>query len=303
MTPKTTPLSAYIALFVTTVLWGSAYIFMKMALDYVAPFWLLTFRFGSAAICLWIVFFKKLHDLTKSTLRIGFFSGCLIFGDFAFFTTGLQFTTASKSSFIVAAYVVLIPLVYWLIHRQRPSTNSVLGCIICLLGLSIILFNDFSTISSGDFITMISCICHAFQVVLISATIKHEDPAAINIVQMTTCALLALITAMILEPFPHYVPMTNVLSILYLGIFATMICYLLSAYGQQYVHTSTASIIMSGECIIGCLFGVVFMGDPISWKIFLGAALIFIALIISEKKPKSEFNKTALPHSSAINDV
>ena len=79
-----------------------------------------------------------------------------------------------------------------------------------------------------------------------------------------------------------------ILSLLYLGIFSTMIGFLLQNVGQKYLTPNTSSILLSFESVFGLAFSVIFLGDPLTAKLLLGCAMMFGAVIISEYKPKKK---------------
>ena len=54
--------------------------------------------------------------------------------------------------------------------------------------------------------------------------------------------------------------------------------------GIKYVQPSHASLLMSTEAFFGCIAGILFLGEPLSWRIVLGGLLILAAMIVSETK-------------------
>ena len=77
-----------------------------------------------------------------------------------------------------------------------------------------------------------------------------------------------------------------ILGLLYLGIFSTMIGFLLQNVGQKYLSPNTSSILLSFESVFGLVFSVIFLGDPVTVKLLAGCMLMFGAVILSEYKPK-----------------
>lgn len=270
------------ALLLSSLLWGAAYVVMKSSLDSITPFYLLGMRFGLSAIVLCMVFYKKVRHISKKVWKNGAFMGILLYIEFLFFTLGLQYTTATKSSFIIGAYVILIPLVYFIVNRRRPGMNSVIASFVCLVGLAFVMLDGVTGMNKGDLITCISSVGYAFHIVLTTKYVKNEDPIALNIVQILVAGVLALVVAMIVEPVPTSFSIREGSNLAYLAIGGTILPYLLSVYGQKYTKTTTAAILLSFESVFGCILAILILGDTLTLRFVIGATLILSSFIVSE---------------------
>ncbi len=273
---------AVLALFLSTILWGSAGVIMKLSLNSLGPYYLLALRFVMAALILLLIFIKRIPHIPFRTWRLGGFLGILLYFEFLFFTVGLQHTTASKSSFIIGAYVVLIPLAYVIVNRHLPAKSSIIAAFVCLIGVAVVLLDDWSAVNIGDLIVFMSSACYAFHVVLTGRLVKTQDPITINIVQITVAAVAAALVAPRMESFPKFVSGSTFAAIVYLAIAATICPYLLSVYGQKYTKTTTAAVILSFECVVGCIAAVLIIHDTLSWRVVLGACIMVASFLITE---------------------
>ena len=275
---------AIIALFTSTILWGSAGVVMKVSLNNIGPFYLLAFRFLAAAIILLGIFLKRVPKISKRTWKIGGLIGILLYLEFLFYTLGLQYTTASKSSFIIGAYVILVPIAYLLVNQKSPAQSSIVAAFVCMIGVGFVVLDDWDAINIGDLIVGLSAICYAFHVVLTARLVKGHDPIDVNIVQITSAALCAIIMAPCMETFPSQIQQETIISIVYLAIAATICPYLLSVYGQKYTKTTTAAVILSFECVVGCIAAVLVLNDKLTQKMILGAFIMVASFLITEVK-------------------
>ena len=73
-----------------------------------------------------------------------------------------------------------------------------------------------------------------------------------------------------------------VLSMLYLGVFSSMICFSLQNIGLKYVQSSLASLFLSFESVFGVLFSTIFLHEALTLKMTVGCVLIFCAIVIAE---------------------
>ena len=99
---------AIFALFLAAFTWGSAFCVLKDTLENVSPIWLLAFRFLLAGIIMTLVCIPRMKKMSIRTLKRGIIMGIVLYFEFLFFTVGLQYTTSSKSSFIIGSYVAIL---------------------------------------------------------------------------------------------------------------------------------------------------------------------------------------------------
>ena len=87
------------AILLTAIIWGSAFVVLKSALDYVTPIYLMAFRFSLAALGMGLIFHKRLANVDKATLCRGAVLGVALALGYGIQTVGLQYTTAGKNAF------------------------------------------------------------------------------------------------------------------------------------------------------------------------------------------------------------
>ena len=96
---------ASIVLAVVALVWGTTYAVIKDTLSVVQPFSLMMFRFSFSALILSLMYLKKIKTIKGVDLKMGIIIGIFMFLAFYFLIVSIRFTTASKFSFIVGAYV------------------------------------------------------------------------------------------------------------------------------------------------------------------------------------------------------
>ena len=160
---------AIFALFLAAFTWGSAFCVLKDTLENVSPIWLLAFRFLLAGIIMTLVCIPRMKKMSIRTLKRGIIMGIVLYFEFLFFTVGLQYTTSSKSSFIIGSYVAILPLIYWVIRGKKPQRADILAALVCIVGLGFILLGSFDGVNKGDLISLLSAVCYA-----IRTPLRHE---------------------------------------------------------------------------------------------------------------------------------
>ena len=268
-----------------TIIWGFAFVVVKNSLDYVPPLYMMAFRFTIASVVLALLFLPKFKHLDKSTFFHGMILGIFLFAAYAFQTVGLQFTTAGKNAFLTTTYVMMVPFLNWFFHKSKPSWNCVLAAIIALIGIGLLsLQGDFS-MNRGDVLTIICGFFFAVHIIFISRYTQTQDPVLLTILQLAFSALFSWIFAPFTDgrfPLQETLRADVIVSMLYLGLFSTLLCFLLQNVCQKYLRASTTSLLLSFESVFGVIFSIIFLKEILTAKMIVGCVLIFFALVLSE---------------------
>ncbi|MCY6370802.1 DMT family transporter [Clostridium ganghwense] len=295
---KKKSIMADMALLLVAIVWGGGFVATKDALNNVPPFYITAMRFMIATLLLCIVFWKKIRLITKNDIKAGSVVGIFLFGGFATQTVGLQYTTPGKQAFITATYVVIVPFLAWIINKKRPDIYSIIAAFLTLIGIGMLSLQNSLHIGLGDSLTLLCAVFFAVQIVAIGFYTEDVDPVILTIVQLAVCGLLSAICGFIFEPFPKQIGTQSIMSILYLGLFSTMLGIIVQNVAQKYTSETHAAIILSLESLFGCILSVILLGELFTTKMILGCIFIFIAVITSETKweflkPKQKKNSTA----------
>ena len=73
-------------------------------------------------------------------------------------------------------------------------------------------------------------------------------------------------------------------ALLYAGIMSNGVAYTLQIVAQKGINPTVASLILSLESVMGAVFGILFLNEVMTERELLGAALMFLAIIITQLK-------------------
>ena len=288
MSDKTRSFICALGLISITIIWGFAFVVVKNSLDYVPPIYMLAFRFTIASVVLALIFLPRLKKMDKSTFFHGMILGIFLFSAYAFQTVGIQFTTAGKNAFLTTTYVMMVPFLAWIFYKTRPSWYAFVAAVIALVGIGFLSLQGEASdniINIGDVLTIICGFFFAIHIVFIGKYTQNEDPVLLTILQLGFSALFSWILAPFMDgkfPLAEIKRPDVILSMLYLGLFSTLLGFLLQNVCQKYLKASTASLLLSFEAVFGVLFSIIFLKEYLTGKMILGCCLIFFALILSE---------------------
>lgn len=278
------------ALLFTTLIWGGSFVVLKNAITTMPPYFVLGVRSAIAAVILAIVFRKRLSKINRSYLWEGSIMGVLLFVAFAFQTNGLMGSTPGKNAFLTSVYCVLVPFFYWMFTKIRPDRYNILAAFICIIGIGFLSLRSESfsgggaLIAIGDILTLISGVFYALHIVAVAKFASGKDVIVLTIIQFVVYCILAWILFFIFEKAPTSISVTEGMSLLYLGVFATAVALLLQSIGQKYTPASQAAVILSMEGVFGVIFSMIFYHEQMTVRLLIGFVLIFASVLISETK-------------------
>lgn len=283
---KSTVVFASMGLLFATAIWGFSFVVVKESVDVIPPLYMLAFRFTIASIAMALLFAKRLRNITKQMVLHGAWIGIWLFLAYVMQTWGCKYTTAGKNAFITVMYVVIVPFLSWLLFHKRPKLYSLIAAALALVGVGMLSLNGEGGINSGDWMTLAASFFFAVHMIYVNHYGQTEDPVLLTLLQLATTAVLSWILAPLMEgAFPTAVWSPDMLgSMLYLGLLASMLGFLLQNVGQKYTPPATAALLMSMESVFGTLSSVVFLREHISPKMFAGCALVLFAVILAETK-------------------
>ncbi len=281
---------ADLAMVLMALIWGGGFAGNKILLNGgMQPTQLIALRFIIAAVLLSLIFIKRFKK-DKSLIIAGLFIGLALAVSFIIQTIGLKYTTASNNAFLTSVYVILVPIIAYFITKRRPDKFNLTAAILVVIGV-LLLTVDFTSFSlgktatfKGDMLTLIGAVCYGFQVSLVAYYSRKHDPILLAVIQIIFVAVFSTVFALIFEG-PHFtITKDGILILIYLSVLATALCLVLQNVAQKYTSPTHAGILMSLESVFGTLMGVIILNERITAQMYLGFAIIFIALIIAETK-------------------
>lgn len=277
-----------ISLLFVAAVWGGGFVAVKDALDTMTPLVLMSYRFILATVIMYVFLHKKIGKLSKEDLKSGTVVGLILFLAFAAQTFGLQYTTASKQGFLTATYVVMVPLLYWIIYKKRPKTKAFVGSGLTIIGIAFVSINKDVVFNQGDALTLLCALLFAGHIISLEHYTKKIDTLKLSFLQLAVAAILFTGSAVVFEPIQLSLSSSEIIAIVYLAIFSTFLCFTVQTIAQKYTSSSHASIIMSLESVFAAFFGVILLSEVLTPFMLIGCALIFIAILVIEVEFKKK---------------
>ena len=286
VSPKTMRLLAKPMLFAAALIWGTSFFIMKNALDVLPVFFLLAIRFTAGAVLLALVCLPRWKSFTPDYIWRGAVMGAFLFLAYSVQTFGLALTTPSKNAFLTAVYCVIVPFLTWAVVKTRPDRYNITAAVLCVAGVGLVSLNESLSINTGDLLTLVCAVFYASHITAVAKVSPGKDISLLTVFQFAFAGLYAWICGAATETFPvrALADPAVYLPLLYLCVMATTVALLFQNVGQVWSDPASASVILSLESVFGVLFSVLFYGDPVTPRLLMGFALIFVAVVCSETK-------------------
>jgi drug/metabolite transporter (DMT)-like permease len=270
------------ALLATTFIWGSTFVFMKIALQDVSPILMGAIRFTIASLVFLLLFRGKLFPLPNGALTKGSLLGLFLFIGFISQNIGLNYTTASKSAFITSLMVLFVPFFQFVIERRPPTWGNMVGIAVVLAGLWFLTSPSGAEFNFGDALTLGTAITFGLYIVYLDIASKAMSPAQLTFLQSAATALLSIVTAAGFERILFIPTASMLLSVAYLTLFATILTTFIQTKFQKDTTPTRAVIIFTVEPVWASLSAYIVLGEQIGALGILGGALILVGVLASE---------------------
>ena len=271
-------------LLLMTAIWGLTFPLIKGAVAYVPPFAFLTMRFFLAIIVL--SFFIK-PEFNAKNLKWGLIIGFFLFAGMACQTAGLMFTKASRSGFITGFLVFLVPLLDYLIFKKRPTIFAIIGVFFALTGLYLLSSPEGGGFNIGDFLTLLSAVFFAFQVIFIEHSTTRYNGDTVVYFQIGATFFFSMIASLGMEKWDFRFDIPLLIAVIITGVFATALALLMQGKFQKETTTVRAGIIYSMEPVFALFFSFLILSEKLPEKGIIGGFLVFLGMLISNLKIKA----------------
>ncbi|WP_042347352.1 DMT family transporter [Bacillus massiliigorillae] len=284
-------LRADLMLIVVTIFWGAAYLFMKIATESLEPFTLIAYRFIIAFLLSAIIFYKRMIQINWKIIKYSFVLGTILFFIFTTITVGITSTSVSNAGFLVSLSVVFVPILAAIFLKQKPEAKVLVGVCCALFGIGLLTLNSQLQLGSGDLLCILCALFYSVHILVTDKFTKGVDSIVLGVTQLGICGLWGLLFSFVFES-PSLTHSTNVwLSVLALSIFGSAFAFIAQTTAQQHTSATHAGLIFTLEPIFAAFFAFIFIGETLSTKGYIGAALVLAGILFAEFDLKKLFFK------------
>jgi len=283
---------ASVALVGVTAVWGYTFLVVQDAIARMPVMDFLAWRFLVASVVMIALRPTCLRNVTRLELLRGVGLGTMLGLGYITQTYGLRFTSAAISGFITGMFVVLTPIMSWILLRRKTNRNTWMVVALATVGLALLSLNGWS-VGIGELLTLGCAVFFAIHIVGLGEWSSQYEPYGFSLLQIGTVAVISLIAA---TPGGIAVPpdlgVWEVVGIT--GVLATAVAFFVQTWAQSLVSATRAAVVMTMEPVFAGFFAVVIGGNQLTLRTIAGAACILAAMFIinlksgrSDTRPKT----------------
>jgi drug/metabolite transporter (DMT)-like permease len=269
-------------LLLVTLIWGSTFVLVKQSTTEFPVYAFLCLRFSLAAAVLLLLFGGRLRRLDRTSAVAGAWIGLFLFGGYAFQTTGLHYTSASKAGFITGLSVIIVPVLSAILLKRAPGRRSLLGVLLATAGLALLSLGPNLMLTVGDAIVLGCSFCFALHIIAVSKFAPHTDALALTTLQVAVVAVLSALASVTTERFPGPVTAATLRAAAFTGVLATALAFAIQNTVQTFTTPTHTALIFSAEPVFAAMFGFVLAAERLSSPALLGCVLILLGMVLAE---------------------
>ena len=295
-----------IMLFMTALIWGTAFVAQKSGMDTVSPVAFNGIRTLIGAVSLLpVIAIMNMRqgakaENTKEQKKLlwigGVCCGLFLMAAGNVQQIGICYTTAGKTGFITALYVILVPLMGLLLGKRiRPIFWAcVAASAVGLYLLCIPAEGGFGNINKGDIIVFICAFLFAGHILCIDYFSPKVDGVKLSCIQFFVAGGVSCILMLFIDPALGYtLPTLSDLQagwfpLFYAGVMSCGVAYTFQVVAQADVNPTLASMLLCLESVFAVLAGAVLLGEGMGLREIIGCVLMFAAILVAQLPSKEE---------------
>jgi drug/metabolite transporter (DMT)-like permease len=280
-------LKADLTLLFVSIIWGSAFVAQRVAGQMGSVYLFNGARYLLAAIVV-LPFAVRTGWAANPSFRIPreqytwmLVAGFVLFLGSAFQQLGLLNTTAGNAGFITSLYVVLVPVVLFIVWREKSHWISFLAVVLAGAGAFFLSTGGRFEVRTGDIVELFGALFWTFHVIVLGKYASRFEALSFSVGQLIVCGLLNLAIGVYAEKsMPMSWPLLS--AIIYTAFLSLGLCYTLQIWAQKHTPPTDAALILSLESVFAVFSGWLMLDEKLAGIQIFGCSLIFVAVLLSQ---------------------
>jgi drug/metabolite transporter (DMT)-like permease len=274
------------------IFWGASFVATKVALREIEPDTIIILRLVFASLLLLIValFTKRSFSINLKSHGWIFILALIAVFHLWIQVTGLKYTTASNTGWIIGTAPIFMALLALLFFKEKVTLLQLAGILIAMFGL-LLLFGK------GD-LTQIDLIENRGDLLVLGSAFTWGVYSMVNkkislsYSPLMTILYLFLMMAILITPFNVdeatinsvlQLSSTGWISILFLGLFCSGVAYVIWAYSLRDLESAKVGAFLYFEPFITVLFAWFFLKEEITLIMLLSGVIITVGVYMVNK--------------------
>ena len=286
-------------------IWGSSFMWIKIAVREVGPITLVAFRalfgliFGIVVIAIQRVALPRTFKAWLPLLVVGLTNIAI---PFFLISWGEQVIDSAVASILDATVPLFTILIAHLVLRDDKITvPKLLGLIVGFIGIVILMSKDIgASVGSvlGQAAVIVASVFYAISAIYVRMT-TEEVPGIVRSAGPLISATVTMWLGAFVFESPLQLPQLEItwVALLFMGVLGSGLAFVLAYYLIHEIGPTRATMVTYLFPLVGVILGVTFLHEQLTWQVVTGAALIVASLAIANREPKAGVERQqALPN-------
>jgi drug/metabolite transporter (DMT)-like permease len=290
---------AYLLMTAVVAVWGSTFVLVKGALADASPTAFNLARMTLAFLVLVAVYGRSLRRIRLWQVGAGAVVGLCLAAGYQFQTTGLLYTTPSRSAFITGLVVVLVPL-FCVVPALRPPGvraprwNAFLGAGLAFAGIVLLTAPEgglgsglVSGMNLGDLLTFGCAVAFALHCIALGHVSPRVNFRPLAVLQVGFCAVFMALSL----PFAEHVRLSLtprlVGALLIAAVLATAAAFSIQSWAQSILPPAHTALLLTLEPVFAWITSFLVLGERLAARPAVGAVLILAGIGLTELVPQA----------------
>lgn len=274
------------------VVWGSSFLFMKIALEGVGPGQVAWTRLILGALALGVIVAIRRERMPRSLrvwghMTVLALSFCVI--PFLLFSWAQQHVTSGLASIYNATTPIMTAIMAGLLLRvERLGREQIAGIAVGITGVLVIIGPwqglDLSQSLVAQLAILGATACYGFSLAYMRRFVAHTGMSALtfSFLNIGIAALIMLALTPVVAWAPVQLTPVIILSLILLGALGTGLAYVWNQNVVRAWGPTRASTVTYLTPVIGVVLGILVLGERLSWNEPVGALVVFAGIVLAQ---------------------
>ncbi|MBN2609941.1 MAG: DMT family transporter [Bacteroidales bacterium] len=290
----------YPGLLLAMLCWGLTFIWYKQAYPAVSPIALVTLRLLIAVVLLFIIVkvAKRLDPIKAKDipefLLLAFFEPLVYFLGESY---GLKYVSSTLASLIIATIPLITPFAAHYFFKEKLSKGNYLGIIISVIGVALIIQTDQGNYGStplGVSLMMLAVVSTIGFSVYVKKLSPKYNTLTIVFYQNLFGLLFFIPLFLFIDKsslFKSAVPLSNILPVVYLAVFGSIVAFVLFINSIRYIGIARANVFTNTIPVFTAILSFFILREEFDMKKITGIIIVMAGLFLSQVRNIVRFFK------------
>ncbi|MHA6963297.1 DMT family transporter [Zobellella denitrificans] len=263
-----------------TLLASAGWLFSKETLNGLPPAGFVGWRFLLAALLLLPFCWRQLLAIPAANLLKAGAVGTIMGMNLLFWILAVSHSEGiGEGAFIMSLSMLMVPLVAWLLFKERPNRAFWTALPIAVSGLFLLTMGSGLSLSLGQLLFLLASLSMALYFNLNSRFARRIPPVALTFLHLAVTGVMNLLYSALFEQWPERIPSQTWGWFAASVLLATSLRFACQTMGQKFSNVANAAIIMMLEPVWTVLISVFWYLEPMPPQKIAGCVLILLALL------------------------